>query len=352
MSNSTEFPIVIDGLLREVGDRLFYEDVRPLKSRRTLTGLERKPLPRKSTRPRADFISRTIRNTVRKSAPEVMVKISGGGKSFQLVKNHLDYISRNGDVTLEDQSGNIFSGRAEVRDMQAEWRIGGYPISDEVGSKAAFNIVLSMPPGTDRKGVTDAARDFANAEFGDNYSYVFATHDDEKHPHVHLCVKAMGQDGTKLNPRKADLQRWRELFAEKLQDYGIEANATKRQVRGITRKAKKQPVVHIEQRNGKSFQRRALENAAFNFIRNGTPISNPQLTSKIYRTRQSVVESWNAIRHALHARGEGKLSSEVKAFLQALPEPLGVGEQLENQLRIQLSKQQQKTNNKQKGTER
>lgn len=350
MSNSTEFPIVIDGLLREVGDRLFYEDVRPLKSRRTLTGLERKPLPRKSTRSRADFISRTIRNTVRKSVPEVMVKISGGGKSFQLVKNHLDYISRNGDVTLEDQDGNIFSGRPEVRDLQNEWRFGGYPISDAVGSKAAFNIVLSMPPGTDRKGVTDAARDFAKAEFGNNYSYVFASHDDEPHAHVHLVVKAMGQDGTKLNPRKPDLQRWRELFAEKLQDHGIEANATKRQVRGITRKAKKQPVVHIEQRNGKSFHRKQLERAASEFIKNGSPITNP-LKPKIYRTRQLVVARWNAIGHALQAQGNLKSSLAVQEFISALPDPLGIGEQLEKQLRVQMDKQKQQKN-KEKGAER
>jgi hypothetical protein len=342
--------IIVDDLLIEVGDRLFWDDMRPIRARRTPTGLERKPWPRKSTKPRPVYLSNAIRNTVRRT-PEVMVKISGGGKSFQHVKNHLDYISRNGDVTLEDQNGNIFSGRAEVRDLKAEWRFGGYPISDEVGSKAAFNIVLSMPPGTDRLAVTDAARDFAKAEFGDNYSYVFATHDDEKHPHVHLCVKAMGKDGIRLNPRKTDLQRWREIFAEKLNDHGIEANATKRQVRGITRKAKKQPVVHIEQRNGKSFHRKQLERAASEFIKNGSPITNP-LNPKIYRTRQLVVARWSAIGHALQAQGNLKSSVAVQEFISALPDPLGIGEQLEKQLRIQLDKQQQKANNKQKGTER
>lgn len=339
--------IIVDDLLIEVGDRLFWDDMRPIRARRTPTGLERKHLPRKSTKPRADYISRTIR-TIRR-VPEVMVKISGGGKSFHHVKNHLDYISRNGDVTLEDQDGNIFSGRPEVRDLQNEWRIGGYPISDEVGSKVAFNIVMSMPPGTDRPSVTSAARDFAKAEFGDNYSYVFATHDDEKHPHVHLCVKAMGKDGIRLNPRKADLQRWREMFAEKLIDHGIEANATRRPVRGVTKRPKKQPVIHLEKRGLRSLHREALKKAAEGFIRNAQVIINP-MQSKITRTRQHVVDSWREIGHALQAQGAEKLSSEVKAFVQALPEPLGIGEQLEKQLRIELYKQQQK--NKEKGTER
>jgi hypothetical protein len=346
MSNSPEFPIVVEGLLRQVGDRLFYEDVRPLKSRRTLTGLERKPLPRKSTKPRPVYLSNAIRNTVRR-IPEVMVKISGGGKSFQLVKNHIDYISRNGDVTLEDQDGNTFSGRPELRDLQNEWRFGGYPISDEVGSKQAFNIVLSMPPGTDRTSVTSAARDFAKAEFGDNYSYVFATHDDEKHPHVHLCVKAMGKDGIRLNPRIADLQRWREMFAEKLIDHGIEANATRRPVRGVTKRPKKQPVIHLEKRGLRSFHREALKKAAEGFIRNAQVIINP-MKSKITRTRQHVVDSWREIGHALQAQGAEKLSAEAKAFANALPSTDSLGEQLEKQLRSQLDKQKRKD----KGSER
>jgi hypothetical protein len=324
---------------------LFYEDVRPLKSRRTPAGLERKPLPRKSIKPRADYISRTIRNTVHK-VPEVMVKISGGGKSIIQIKAHLDYISRNGDVVLENENGDFFAGKEDIRDLRDIWRWGGYPISDEVGSKAAFNIVLSMPPGTDRKSVTDAARDFAKAEFGDNYSYAFATHDDEKHPHVHLCVKAMGIDGNRLNPRKNDLQQWRELFADKLLDHGVEANATRRPVRGVTKRPKKQAVIHLENR-ASSLQKLALKKAAASFVRDGTPISNP-LHERIKRTRISVVDSWNAIAHALHGQGAEEMSAEIKSFIQALPSTDGIGEQLEKQLRLQIDKNKQI----EKGTER
>ena len=48
------------------------------------------------------------------------------------------------------------------------------------------------------------------------------------HPHVHLTIKAAGLDGVRLNPRKADLQRWREGFAEALREHGIEATTTSR----------------------------------------------------------------------------------------------------------------------------
>ncbi|MDI3467782.1 MAG: IncQ plasmid conjugative transfer DNA nicking endonuclease TraR [Nitrospira sp.] len=40
------------------------------------------------------------------------------------------------------------------------------------------------------------------------------------HPHVHLTVKAVNFEGTRLNPRKPDLHRWREGFAEALRDHG------------------------------------------------------------------------------------------------------------------------------------
>jgi hypothetical protein len=175
-----------------------------------------------------------------------MVKISGGGKNMKHIKAHMDYISRNGDVEIEDENGDIHQGMEAVRDVRDSWAKGkiGIPYEGEK-RKEAFNIVLSMPPGTDRQAVKDAAREFAKEQFG-NHQYVFAAHDDEKHPHVHLAVKAVGHDGIRLNPRKGDLQFWREQFAEKLRDQGIEANATPRRARGIVQKAEKQAVRHID----------------------------------------------------------------------------------------------------------
>jgi hypothetical protein len=49
---------------------------------------------------------------------------------------------------------------------------------------------------------------------------------------VHLAVRAEGRDGRRLNPRKQDLRRWREVFAEKLRGWGIEAEASSRVKRG------------------------------------------------------------------------------------------------------------------------
>jgi hypothetical protein len=68
---------------------------------------------------------------------------------------------------------------------------------------------------------------------------------------VHLTLRTVGEDGEKLNLRKADLQRLRDTFAEKLRTRGIEAESTPRHARGVTRRGEVTPVYKIRQRGGK-----------------------------------------------------------------------------------------------------
>ena len=100
--------------------------------------------------------------------------------------------------------------------------------------REAFNIMLSMPRGTDPLTVQRAAREFAQAELAD-HKYVMVLHDHQANPHVHISVRAESKHGKRLNPRKADLHRWRETFAEKLRGWGIEAEATRQATRGVAR---------------------------------------------------------------------------------------------------------------------
>ena len=71
-----------------------------------------------------------------------------------------------------------------------------------------------------------AAREFAQIELAD-HKYVMVLHDHPANPHVHFSVRAESKRGKRLNPRKADLHRWRETFAEKLRERGVEAEATR-----------------------------------------------------------------------------------------------------------------------------
>jgi hypothetical protein len=94
--------------------------------------------------------------------------------------------------------------------------------------REAFNVMLSMPRSTDPLIVQKAAREFARIEFAD-HRYVMVLHDHQANPHVHLSVKAESKHGQRLNlnPKKADLHRWRETFAERLREWGIDAEATR-----------------------------------------------------------------------------------------------------------------------------
>ena len=91
-----------------------------------------------------------------------------------------------------------------------------------------------MPRGTDSLTVLRAAREFAKIAFAD-HRYVMVLHDHQANPHVHLSVKAESRLGERLNPRKADLQRWRETFAEQLREWGVDAEATRQVTRGEQR---------------------------------------------------------------------------------------------------------------------
>lgn len=310
----------IDGILKEWGDKLFYEPVHTRGRRRTATGdlLRTGPSETRSTDTgaKANRVRRMLKLTARK-APEVVIKISGGGRGMRSIKNHFNYISRNGKLELEDQDGNKIRGREEIKDLRDEWKYGKFGISDKSTKKEAFNIILSMPPGTDREAVRAAASDFAQNEFRKNHQYVLVAHKDEKHPHVHLCVKARGFDGTRLNPRKADLQRWREYFADRLRGQGIEANATRRPARFVTKKHTKQQILHMERSGRKTNALNAQREAVYTELKEGKKQPNP-LHEKITTSRKNITKAYSEIASALSRSEDPKdkaLAAEVKEFV-------------------------------------
>ncbi|MDP3808791.1 relaxase/mobilization nuclease domain-containing protein [Hydrogenophaga sp.] len=215
----------IDGVLIQWGDRLFYPGNRVVRV---------KPQPRLGDggmRQRADAIRKRIEATVVKRAPQVMVKVTGGGRGMLAIAAHFRYISKNGRLDIETEQGDTVRGKSAVHELGEDWRYGGSLIGDEGYRREAFNIMLSMPRGTDPLIVQRAAREFAKAELAD-HKYVMVLHDHQANPHVHISVRAESMSGRRLNPRKADLQRWRETFAEKLRGYGVEAEATRQATRG------------------------------------------------------------------------------------------------------------------------
>ncbi|MDP2228932.1 MAG: hypothetical protein Q8J78_15810, partial [Moraxellaceae bacterium] len=133
----------IDGVLIQWGDRLFYPGNRVVKI---------KPQPRLDAgamRQRAAAIRHRIEATVARRAPQVMVKVTGGGRGMLAIAAHFRYISKNGRLDIEDERGNSIRGKDAVHEMAEDWRLGGSLIEDVGQRREAFNIMLSMPRGTD-----------------------------------------------------------------------------------------------------------------------------------------------------------------------------------------------------------
>ncbi len=257
----------IDEKLDEWGSRLFNVSTetlpRPRRRTRSAFGAAR-PVStggRLSTpHARATYVRRKLQAMVRRS-PQVVVKLVRAPKGMKGISNNLTYISRDGLLELEDQDGQVIQGKEAVADLKAEWRDGGMPIAADSTMRDAFHLVLSMPTRTDPLSVQRAARDFATREFaGFQYAMVLHTFETDPdphpspHPHVHLTVKAAGLDGVRLNPRKADLQRWREGFAEALREHGIEATTTSR-IHRTTHERWTVRHLHREPANGKTLER-------------------------------------------------------------------------------------------------
>ena len=224
-------PAAIDGVLVQWGDRLFYPGNRIVQDR---TPRLRDPSQQPGQRAHADAVRRRIVDTMVRRAPQVMVKVTGGGRGMNAIAAHFRYISKGGRLDIEDDRGEVTNGKGAVPALVEDWRYGGSFIDEVSPRREAFNVMLSMPHGTDPQIVLKAAREFAHEKLED-HKFVMVLHDHQANPHVHISVRAESRQGRRLNPRKADLHRWREVFAEKLRSYGIDAEATRQATRGATR---------------------------------------------------------------------------------------------------------------------
>ncbi len=131
-----------------------------------------------------------------------------------------------------------------------------------------------MPPGTPPDKVLGAVRNFAREEFWGQHRYAFVLHTDEAHPHVHLVLKAVNEQGVRLNIKKATLRHWRSEFARNLRLLGVEANATERAVRGEGRKAKKDGIYRASLRGDSTYVRAQAEAVAAELLKGHNSVRN------------------------------------------------------------------------------
>lgn len=271
--------------------------------------------------------------------PEAMVKVTGrsrGGAGH--LKSHLDYITRNGKLGAETQDGERITDRARLRDLHDDWLLAN---AAEQRGKASPNaaqsvaIILSMPPGTPRDRVEDAARTWARDTLGGRYDYLLARHDDTKHPHVHVTVRAVGYDGKRLAPGPDDLQAWRERFARELRRLGVDAEATPRQARGVVRKATKGPIVGMERRGVEPRVRRQERQSAERDAKAPKPPQPRDWSRDIQARQDSIRRAYlgHADELARGDAGDRRLANDIRRFVADMPVALTRRQALATELR-------------------
>lgn len=254
---------------------------------------------------RRDRISRSDLDIIRRTAsrtPEVMVKVSGGGSSVQGVAAHFNYIDRKGKLDLETDDGQQLNGKGVEEAVLADWNLedelaeSSLPYSGKSGRrpvKLVHNLILSMPAGTSPDKLYAASKEFAREQFALKNRYAMVLHTDQEHPHVHLVVKAMGEDGHRLNIRKANLREWRSEFARHLRAQGVAANATERAVRDQGRAPKSDGRYRADLRRGDLKRGDELGVVSASSARAAGPTTPAFGISK--STRQAVAAGWQAV---------------------------------------------------------
>ncbi|PBS11363.1 hypothetical protein CMZ82_15150 [Lysobacteraceae bacterium NML93-0792] len=304
----------------------------------------RKGLPAHADKRRRSSLVEDLQTVARITArtPEVMVRISGKAKGVKHVEEHLRYITRNGDLTAEDDSGRLVMGRRMVKETAAAW-MEGSGLNRRSNSRDTVNIILSMPPGTDRDKLLDAARQFGREVFGLEHAYLLVRHDDTDHPHCHLTVRSLGFSGRRLNPRRDDLQAWRVAFAAACRQHGIAAEASPRRTRGVVRKPKKQAVLHADKAKRSTVQKAKVAEALRAVTRPGSSLQEPDKAA-VERQAQTRAD-WNRVANELSQATTGagqELARQIRSFLAHMPAPETERMQLQKQLRQHIQQQKER----------
>jgi len=252
-----------------------------------------------------------------------MVKVlTRGANTMKAVRAHLTYLNRGGDLEIETDEGERLAGRSVAKWLLGDWdldieehrrRSDLGPVKDRASPRLVHKILFSMPPGTPPKKVLEAVKNVAREEFALQHRYAMVLHTDEPHPHVHLVVKAVGEQGGRMNIRKETLRRWRAQFASHLRRLGVAANATERAVRGENRSPLRDPIY----RAGRRGDSRVLNSRS---VRNTKEVHPRSEGETLRATRELVRRGWCGVEELLREAGRKDLAAQVANFLSRMPD--------------------------------
>jgi len=181
------------------------------------------------------FNHKTKQGSAHSKSNEVTLKITGSGKTARGVKNGIDYLTRDGDISAYcydgagldyENSGQDFNRlmtqiMTENNDYHKQYK----------GESVAHvkNMVFSPPPmeNVNKEDALSSVKETLKKHYP-NHAFVAVYHDDkEDHPHVHVNFKLRDEHtGKRLDLKKADLKTLRTGFCQSLTERGYDVSAT------------------------------------------------------------------------------------------------------------------------------
>lgn len=265
--------------------------------------------------------SDNIKSVINRS-PEVVVKITGKSTGLKTLKNHLNYISRNGQLELLDENGNLIQGKPELMGLQNQLK--ALQIPNESTKREYLHVLFSMPANTHVDRFKQSVAEFCKEEFGQR-RYVMAFHDDTDHTHIHLAVSTRNKDDAleaRLSPRKDDLFRWRQGFADKLRLNGIDAAASERRHRFNFTKADNGVIRQIADKTTRvplvvAAQDQQIKQA----VKEKKRPTNPALNKANYN-KEVALTAWQAVANNYEAAGDVVMAAKVREFMAVADKPI------------------------------
>ena len=280
-----------------------------------------------------ESLRRRLKTAITAKHGQSVVKVVSYGRGRESVLNQVNYIGRRGRTELETRDAGPIKTTKDVADFVEDWAVD---FDTRANSRNTVHLVVSVKAGTDRDAAHAAVRDYAATVFGPNHDYVLVRHTDTEHPHSHIIVKLRGDDGTKLDPRKAELQTWREAYARAARGQGILLDASPRRDRARGRKGERMSARKARERGEATYAEAATAREVFGNAGQRHP-ADLAAEARGERERETYAKLGIALKDlAAYRSGEDsrehldELLSQVHSYTMSLSKPVSLREEMRN----------------------
>ena len=246
------------------------------------------------------------------------------------MRRHLDYLRLrdDGELELETDDGQRLSGEGVSKELLKDWdldleehrRRSDLDARRSRSPKLVHKLMFSMPAGTPPDKVLTAVKNFAREEFGLKHRYAMVLHTDEPHPHVHMVVKAVSEQGVRLTHPEGNAARMAEGVRSTLCARWA-SPPTPRNARSEARlgSPKRDGIYRAEQRGESRHTRARAEAVAAELFKGNLRVETGK--ARLLDTRREVERGWWAVSDILVAEGRPDFASQIRQFSAQMPPP-------------------------------